>query len=222
VSCTHEQDGIKVGSVAPSQFGTVAFSSENRYVFPKFPHHFIPMKTINQSHRKSIRLKEYDYSLPGEYFVTICTHNHSCTLGKIINGEMRLNEIGKIVEKEWLRTPNVRPGIELDVYVVMPNHIHGIIVITDESPIAQVGTHSCASLQRKPRSLGSIIAGFKSAATKRINEVRNTPSVPMWQKRYYDRIIRNDKELNKIRDYIYNNVLLWGIRRDDPDNIPLW
>ena len=170
--------------------------------------------------RKSIRLKEYDYSLPGEYFVTICTHDHECTLGEIVNGEMRLNEIGKIVEEEWLRTENIRPGIELDVFVIMPNHVHGIIVIKDESP--NVGTHSCASLRRKPRSLGSIIAGFKSAATKRINEMRHTPSFPVWQKRFYDRIIRSDKELNNVRKYIQNNVLQWAIEKNDPDKIPLW
>jgi putative transposase len=180
------------------------------------------MKSINH-HRRSIRLKEYDYSQPGKYFVTICTYNHECTLGEIANGQMRLNEIGKIVEEEWLRTLNIRPEIALDVYVIMPNHIHCIIVIKEESPIPHVGTHSCASLlQRKPRSLGSIIAGFKSVATKRINEMRHTPSFPVWQKRYYDRVIRNDKELDNIREYIQNNVLQWAIERDDPDNIPLW
>ena len=140
-------------------------------------------------------------SLPGEYFITMCTHNHECTLGEIVDGEMRLNEIGMIVEKEWLRTPSVRPGIELDLFVIMPNHMHGIIVIKEGLPI--VGTHSCASLQRKPRSLGSIIAGFKSAATKRINEMRHAPSIPVWQKRFYDHVIRNENELNRIRDYIY-------------------
>jgi putative transposase len=180
------------------------------------------MEKINRPNRRSIRLKEYDYSQPGEYFITICTHNHECMLGEIVDGEIRLNDIGKIVEKEWLRTSNIRPGIELDVYVIMPNHIHGIIVIKDESPIPNVGTHSCASLQRKPRSLGSIIAGFKSAATKRINELRHTPSFPVWQKRFYDRVIRDDKELNNIRDYIRNNVLQWAIKSDDPEKIPLW
>jgi len=180
------------------------------------------MNTVNQHKRKSIRLKEYDYSLPGEYFVTLCTHNHESTLGKIMNGVMQLNEFGKIVEEEWLRTPEVRPGIELDVFVIMPNHIHGIVVIKEETPIPNVATHSCASLQRKPRSLGSIIAGFKSAATKRINELRHAPSFPVWQRRFYDRVIRNENELNNIRDYIYNNVLQWAIKKDDPDNIPLW
>ncbi|MGD0590738.1 MAG: transposase [Bacteroidota bacterium] len=180
------------------------------------------MKTINRRNRKSIRLKEYDYSQPGEYFVTICTYHHECILGEIVNGEQRLTENGKIAEEEWLRTSNIRPGIELDVFVIMPNHIHGIIMIKDESPIPKVGTHSCASLQRQPRSLGSIIAGFKSAATKRINEKRHTPSFPVWQKGFYDRVIRNDKELDTMRDYITNNILQWAFKKDSPENIPLW
>jgi len=181
------------------------------------------MKTVNRHQRKSIRLEDYDYTSPGEYFITICTHNHKCTLGEINKGEMWLNEIGKIVEEEWLRTLNIRSGIKLDVFVIMPNHIRGIIVISDESSKQSVvGTHSCASLQRKPRSLGSIIAGFKSAATKRINEMQHTPSLHVWQKRFYDRVIRNDKELAIIRDYFHNNVLQWTFKDDNPDDIPLW
>jgi len=180
------------------------------------------MKTINQHNRRSIRLKEYDYSQPGEYFITVCTHNHECLFGEITNGQMRLNQNGKIVKEEWLQTAIIRPSIELDVFIVMPNHIHGIIIIKDKPPILNVGTHSCASLQRKPRSLGSIIAGFKSAGTKRINEMQHTPSFPVWQKRFYDRIIRNNNELNNIRDYIHNNVLQWAFEKDNPDNIPLW
>jgi len=199
------------------------------------------MKTIKRYNKRSIRLKEYDYSHPGEYFITICTFNHECStreifenefegmlntsisrvkLGEIVDGEMRLNKIGKIVKEEWLRTANIRSGIELDVFIIMPNHIHGIIVIEDESPILNVGTHSCASLQRKPRSLGSIIAGFKSAATKRINEMRHTPSFPVWQSRYYDRIIRNEKELNNIREYIQNNPLKWVLDEENPMKFP--
>jgi putative transposase len=172
--------------------------------------------------RKSIRLKEYDYSQPGEYFITICTHDHEYLFGEIVKGEMQLNEIGKIAEEEWLKTAIIRPDVELDAYVIMPNHIHGIIIINDKSPISIVGTHSRASLRRKPRSLGSIIAGFKSAATKRINEMRHTPSFPVWQSRFYDRIIRSEKELNNVRDYIRNNPIQWAFEKDNPDNIPLW
>ncbi len=166
------------------------------------------MKRVIHAHqRKSIRLKEYDYSLPGEYFITICTHGKQCIFGEVVDEEMHLNEVGKIAKEEWLKTPIIRPAVELDVFEIMPNHLHSIIVIKDESSIPKVGTHSCASLQRKPRSLGSILAGFKSAATTRINKSRNTPYVPVWQGKFYDHIIRNEKELNNIREYIMNNPL---------------
>jgi REP element-mobilizing transposase RayT len=148
-------------------------------------------------HRKSIRLKEYDYSQPGEYFITICSYEHECLFGEIVGEEIRLNENGKIVQEEWEKTAIIRKEIELDEYIVMPNHFHGIVVIKYESQILTndpVGTHGRASLQRKPRSLGSLIAGFKSIVTKRINELHKTPGSPVWQPRYYDHIIRNEKE----------------------------
>jgi len=176
----------------------------------------------NIHNRRSIRLKGYDYSQAGLYFITICCYNRKCLFGDVINGEMVLNEYGTIACNEWLNTPYIRKNVELDVFVIMPNHMHGIVIINEEPPIPTVATHSYASLQRKPRSLGSIIAGFKSVATKRINELRHTPSFPVWQRRFYDRVIRNDKELSNIRDYIHNNVFQWAIKRDDPDKIPLW
>ncbi len=205
------------------------------------------MNTINQHHRRSIRLKEYDYSQSGECFVTVCTHNHECTLGEIINGEMWLNENGKIVQEEWLRTTIVRPDVQLDLYVVMPNHIHGMIVLNEDRRMKQSdnpvganchspqekthnnpfnnGAYIDTPLQNKFRSpsntIGAIVRGFKSATTKRINDIRRTPRMQFWQRNYFERIIRNDKELNNIRDYIHNNVLQWAIKRDDPENIPL-
>ncbi|RPI06422.1 MAG: hypothetical protein EHM64_03090 [Ignavibacteriae bacterium] len=193
----------------------------------------MPMSPISLHHRKSIRLKDYDYSSPGEYFVTICTHERECLFGEIINGEMVLNSFGLIVQEEWLKSKIIRPEIELDEFIVMPNHLHGIIVIKDESQI-MVGTHGRASLpetfvhdtsdgraslpetsddpaplRRQPRSLGSIIAGFKSAATKRINEERRMPRTPVWQSRFYEHIIRSEKDLTNIRDYIINNPIKW-------------
>jgi REP element-mobilizing transposase RayT len=206
------------------------------------------MKTMNQYHRRSIRLKECDYSQPGEYFITICTYNHECTLGEIINGEMWLNEIGKIVEEEWLRTAIIRPDIQLDLYVIMPNHIHGIIVLNEgrgtlqsdipvrancHSPQEKIqnnpfnnGAYIDTPLRNMFRSpsntVGAIVRGFKSATTKHINEIRGAPGIRFWQRNYYDRIIRNDNELDNIRDYIQNNVLKWAFEKDDPDNIPLW
>lgn len=170
-----------------------------------------------QWHRRSIRLKGYDYSQAGAYFVTLCTHNRECLFGKIVDGEMRLNELGHIVCEEWLRSAEIRPEIMLDAFVVMPNHLHGIVIFTP------VGAHGRAPLpspspqppHRKPRSLGSFIAGFKSVVTKRINQTRQTPGIPVWQRNYYEHIIRNQESLARIRRYIADNPAKWDV---DPEN----
>jgi putative transposase len=170
--------------------------------------------------RCSIRLKDYDYSTPGGYFVTICTYKRECTFGEVVDETMRLSPLGRIVQEEWLRTSIIRPDIELDAFTIMPNHIHGIIVIKEGTSIesrTRVGMHSCASLRRQPKSLGSIIAGFKSATTKRINEMRNELRRPVWQNRFYDHIIRTDKDLDNIREYILHNPLQWSLDEENPD-----
>jgi REP element-mobilizing transposase RayT len=178
---------------------------------------------VNLHHRKSIRLKEYDYATPAEYFITICTYQRKWFFGEIIKEEMHLNPLGMIVREEWLRSQAIRPGIELDEFVIMPNHMHGIIIINETT----VGTHSCASLRgnttsdvslrRQRRSLGSIIAGFKSIATKRINVERKMPYAPVWQPRYYEHIIRNDKDLYNVREYIINNPMKWHMDAENPN-----
>ena len=170
------------------------------------------METINRHHRKSVRLKEYDYSQSGEYFVTICTHNHECTLGEIINGEMRLNEIGKIVGKCWKEIPSHFTNVGLDEFVVMPNHLHGILTINEPwvenvQPNTNVGVQNFEPLPQNtyqhiiPKSLGSIIRSYKAAVTHECRECGYHDF--RWQRNYYDRIIRNDKELDNIREYIF-------------------
>ncbi|MGH2568954.1 MAG: transposase [Bacteroidota bacterium] len=172
-------------------------------------------------HRRSIRLKGYDYSSEGGYFVTICTHNRECLFGEVVEEKMRLNEIGQIVKEEWARTSEIRQEVGLDAFVVMPNHLHGVIIInTDPSKeMHNVGTHGPASLRRQPRSLGSIVAGFKSAATKRINAHRNSPRMPVWQNRFYEHIIRDEDDRNRIRHYILENPRRWFYDEENPSNI---
>ncbi|MGD0591288.1 MAG: transposase [Bacteroidota bacterium] len=191
------------------------------------------MKIIKRHNRRSIRLKEYDYSQPGEYFITICTYNHEYTLGEIINSEMRLNEIGKIAEKCWKEISNHFMNVELDEFVVMPNHLHGIFTISEPVEYIQpntknvdVGVQNFEPLPQNtyqhiiPKSLGSIIRSYKAAVT---HECRQCGYHDFrWQRNFYDRVIRNDNELDKIRDYILNNVLQWAFEKDNPDNIPLW
>lgn len=178
-------------------------------------------------HRHSIRLREYDYSSDGAYFVTICTWQRECLFGDIVDGEMRLNDMGNIILTEWQNTRIMRNNVELDTFVIMPNHFHAIFFIQNG---ATVGAHrrapglsaelgACnAPLRRQSGSIGSILAGFKSATTKQINIIRNNPGCPVWQRNYYERVIRNDDELSRARDYIVGNPLKWALDKENPTN----
>lgn len=173
-------------------------------------------------HRRSIRFPGYDYSWPGAYFVTICTYGRDCLFGAVEAGAVRLNEYGVVARDEWLRSAAVRPGIILDAFVIMPNHLHGIIILTAESQSTgthvgahgDVGAHSCAPLpallQRRPRSLSSFIACYKATVSRRINRLRETPGARVWQRNYYERIIRDDDELARARGYIIDNPGRWA------------
>ena len=175
----------------------------------------------NKHHRKSIRLKGYDYSSPGAYFVTICTYNGECLFGEIRDSSMYLNDFGKVVENEWWKSSEIRKELDLDVFQTMPNHIHGIVMIQEERPDPNktvVGANGRSPLRMKPKSLSSFIAGYKSICTKRINELRNTTGVPVWQRNYHEHIIRNEEELNRIREYIINNPLKWELDKENPRN----
>jgi REP element-mobilizing transposase RayT len=176
----------------------------------------------DERHRQTIRLKDYDYSQAGAYFVTVCTQGRECLFGEITDGNMRLNEYGRIVRGEWLRSAEIRREIELDEWVVMPNHIHAIIAIIDhrrgDRPVAPTreNTQSHRLTGPRPKSISALLAGFKSAVTKQINQIRRTPSVPVWQRNYYEHIIRNEDELNRIRQYIANNPAQWALDRENP------
>ena len=183
-----------------------------------------------------MRLKGYDYTQPGAYFVTFCAYQHDEIFGEVINGEMKLSEVGEIVRQEWYRSAEIRKEIQLfdDEFMVMPNHGHGIIWIVDISVGADgvrlddgvrlgPGAYHApqpmrpnASLRRAPHSLGSFMAGFKASVTSRArNEYQMTG---IWQRNYYDHIVRNNRELNNIRWYIRNNPLNWQLDRDNAQN----
>ncbi|MFZ1977012.1 MAG: transposase [Bacteroidota bacterium] len=170
-------------------------------------------------HRKSIRLKEYSYSSPGAYFITICTHEKKCLFGEIMQEEMQLNKIGKIVQEEWYKTKDIRPEVELDSFVIMPNHIHGIIVLIECRGTLQRAPTKEQFGKPTSNSIPTIVRLFKAAATKRINEYRAIPGIPVWQKNYYEHIIRNDDSLNKIRDYIIHNPLKWQEDEENPNSV---
>jgi REP element-mobilizing transposase RayT len=175
-----------------------------------------------EHYRHSPRLQGYDYTQEGAYFVTICTHQRECLFGVIIGDEMRLNALGKIVHEEWLQTAVVRPYVKLDEFVVMPNHVHGILFIEDS-----VGTWRRHVPTSEPRAFGKPIAGslstiigsFKAMVTRRINKFRDTPGATVWQGRFYDEIIHNEAMLNQIRQYILYNPAKWVEDHENPVNV---
>jgi len=165
-------------------------------------------------HRRSIRLKDYDYSQAGAYFVTICAHNQRGLFGNIVNGEMKLSSIGKIVQREWNKTPARFPNVELDAFIIMPNHIHGILIVGATLVVA----HDNRAGTRPAPTLGKIVGSFKSRCVRKC--IQNRLNVDkLWQRNYYEHIIRDEKDLNKIREYIINNPITWELDDENPENI---
>ncbi len=167
-------------------------------------------------HRRSIRLRDYDYAQMGAYFVTLCVHERECLLGEIAAGEVRVSGAGLIVAQTWDNLPTRFPHIELDAFVVMPNHVHAIIVITDPppSPVDPVGAGLALSKnQGNPRvapTLGDIVGAFKSTSAIACNRLLDRSGLPFWQRNYWEHVIRNDADLERLRDYIEGNPGKWA------------
>lgn len=160
----------------------------------------------NIHHRRSIRLKGYDYLQPGGYFITICTHQRKCLFGEVVDGQMLLNNLGNIVQSHWCRLEKHHSHIRLDEFVVMPNHFHGIIII---------GENVCIDAAVEPKKgIPEIIRGFKTFSARQINKIRHQSGIPLWQRNYYERIVRNKEELNHIQKYIVNNPRNWTRDRE--------
>ena len=172
--------------------------------------------------RRSIRLKGYDYSKSGYYFVTICTYQRQCLFGEIVEGKMQLNSMGQTVAQEWQKSAVIRQEIQLDSWVVMPNHFHGIVIIQSQIKQPRPIDKNNIRPSMKPRSLSSLIVGFKSATTKQINKLRRTPGSPVWQRNYYEHIVRSEASLQHIRQYIDINPLQWQIDQLHPSNPSKW
>jgi putative transposase len=166
-------------------------------------------------YRRLNRLKDYDYSQLGAYFITICTKNRSCLFGEIDNDRMRLSSYGEIIRLSWFDLPQHYTNMELDVFVIMPNHIHGIIFLTDVGaglkPAPTVPAGHC-------HPLPEIIRGFKTFSSRKINELRNMSGTALWQRNYYEHVIRRDESLEKIREYIETNPLRWALDKENPVN----
>lgn len=158
-----------------------------------------------------MRLRNYDYSTAGAYFVTICTQERECLFGDIVDGGMKLNEFGQIVQSIWHDLPARFPDIQLGEFIVMPNHVHGIIIIIhrNNNPVGAIHELTLRHNERRQMLLPNIIGYFKMNTAKRINQLRDLRGMPVWQRNYYDRVIRNDQEFNQTRQYIIDNAKNW-------------
>ncbi len=200
-------------------------------------------------HRRSIRLKGYDYRHPGAYFITLVTQDRACLFGEIVDGEMRLNEAGEMIQAVWDELSVFYAGVQTDAFVVMPNHMHGIIILTGQpvgagprtcpdepgQPVG-AGPRTCPDEPGQPQgiartlSLPDVVHRFKTLTTKRYaNGVKTLGWPPfrgrLWQRNYYEHIIRNELSLNRIRQYITENPLRWHLDRENPARTgedPLW
>lgn len=192
-------------------------------------------------HRRSIRLQGFDYSQPGSYFVTLVTCQRECLFGEVLNGEMRPGQLGEIAAASWAALAWHFRNIELDEFVVMPNHLHGIIVIVNEparrgeamaNVTANRGTFMVAiasPLQptparttphgTTPRSLNAVMQNFKSVTSRRIRKLAAYAERPIWQRNYYEHVVRDAPDLERIRAYIRNNPAKWSDDDQNPERM---
>ncbi len=166
--------------------------------------------------KSSPRLKGFDYSQPGAYFVTICTAQWICLFGEINDDRMVLNPLGEVVQRAWADVPNHYPYVTIDDFIIMPNHVHGIVILLEDRRDRFRNLSLRGSHQEKRHGLSEIIRGFKTWSARRINQIQNTSGTPLWQRSFYDHIIRDDDDLNRIRGYIMENPLTWNQDRNNP------
>jgi REP element-mobilizing transposase RayT len=182
-------------------------------------------------HRRSVRLKGYDYSQGGAYFVTICTHNRKCLFGDIVDGGMFLRDSGVMVEEWWCKLSRKFPHTTLDAYLIMPNHLHGIVIIVgadprvcpDEDANQHRGAHTGLSVPEGAHAgapLPTLVQWFKTMTTNEFIRYAKKESIwpqspKLWQRNYFEHVIRNERSLNAIRNYIEENPSQWS---SDPDN----
>ena len=194
--------------------------------------------TPDTLNRRSNRLPDYDYSLAGAYFVTICVQHRECLFGTIVGDDMKLNDAGRMIQTIWKTMPKHLPVVQIDEFVVMPNHFHGILIIEPDSDsdvrlipghfaekcaYENQGEHKVRPYGTDEDSLGRVIQVFKSLTTLGYAKgviCRSWPRFPgkLWQRNYYDRVIRNGNEFGRARDYLANNPVKWALDRENPVN----
>jgi REP-associated tyrosine transposase len=170
--------------------------------------------------RRSIRLHAFDYAAPGEYFVTICSHQRECLFGSAVDGEIQLTETGRVIARCWRAIPTHFPNVQVDAFVIMPNHVHGILRIVDRrlpvgatymSPLrAEVDPGTSGARRPVAGSLGVVVSTFKAAVTRAARRRGHRSSAPIWQRNYYEHVVRDDRSLHQLRDHIAANPARWA------------
>jgi putative transposase len=161
--------------------------------------------------RRNLRLRNYDYTHQGAYFITVCTYNKQLLFGNINESTMRLNPLGEIVDSVWKDIPHHFPEVKNEIFIVMPNHVHGIIVIQE------TGRSGHRPAPTEKHSLTEIVRAFKSFSSLKINKCRQTVGIPVWQRGYFEHVIRNEKEYSRIGEYIIFNTGKWETDRENPN-----
>jgi len=192
-------------------------------------------------HRRSIRMAGYDYASAGTYFITICTQDRACVFGDVVDGEMQANPAGEIVRAAWAELPSRYANVELDAFAVMPNHVHGIIVLVDVAPgqgamnhvgmmnhegvinharttLGEIGAANARAGAAGVPPLGEIVRAFKAVSARRIRQ-QIAPGAVIWQRNYYESIVRDDESLERVRAYVQANPRRWLADRDNPNPI---
>ena len=160
-------------------------------------------------HRRSIRLRDYDYSQPGAYFVTVCTHNRDLLLESAA--------AQGAVLAAWQELPTRFPAVALDEFVIMPNHVHGIVILVAGRSLRGAASH--APTNRVRPTLGEVVLAFKSLSAIKVNAILNRTGLRFWQRNYYEHVIRDEDELSGIRQYIRDNPLPWHEDPENPSNL---
>jgi len=160
---------------------------------------------LSYPQRHSPRLTTYGYRQPGVYFVTLCAAHRTCRFGRIEGHEMVISAQGHIVQAAWCWLQEQYPYVELDTWVTMPNHVHGLLLLTP----SQEG--------ERTKPLGQLIGAFKTISTKLIHALPGHETVIIWQRDFYERVIRSEEELDRARTYITQNVLQWALDHENPD-----
>jgi putative transposase len=173
-----------------------------------------------QHHRRSIRLKDYDYTRAGAYFVTILARDRRNMFGEVVDSQVRINTNGNAVAETWQWLATQYPYVELDAWVVMPNHFHGVIIIGDGRGGSRTALTGTDAIFGKRKPLGRIIGAFKTVSTQRINALNGTPGAIVWQRNYYEHIIRDREDWGRVREYIATNPANWDQDEENPLCMP--